>query len=589
MAPPPAAAIPDPETALPAFLGRLQAQLGAATRAAASLPSAADLAFHTTLDRPLAQRSELEAQRVLHTTDQVFEWIAQGDTSYRGQSGSLRPAPVAAARQLGADEFAATFGDVVDHLLERTDSLLDEYLGRSANQTQSAVSSAKKGTSMRDKSLPLPPHILRAPIHSRPQDSYCESKPDNRAGVPWTRPLRFGMPHALPQPHTREVPAPLDAEGNPIPDGRRMGKYIEEDDARKNPYYSEILAAEPPKHAFVLPKVPEEESATPNSQDTEETPVLVEPVPLDMDDPKGEAGVPFMWISDKAGLETLLAHLLEPRVKEIAVDLEHHNRHSFQGLTSLMQLSTRWGDYIIDTLQEDVRVHAEMLNQVFTDPGKVKVLHGADADVLWLQRDLGLYLVGLFDTYHAAHVLQFPQRGLAYLLSRYTDFDADKRFQLADWRIRPIPDEMLFYARSDTHSLLYVYDRLRAELASARGFDAIRSVFKRSKSVAFKVYAKSEWMADGSGSDGWAGLYRRHLHQASKTIAASHPGEEVEQQAQLVWPLFKTMLTLRELHHWRDNAAREEDESSQYVMPRAMRRPGTNPYCSARHLPQNHY
>lgn len=38
---------------------------------------------------------------------------------------------------------------------------------------------------------------------------------------------------------------------------------------------------------------------------------------------------------------------------------------------------------------------------------------------------------------------------------------ADKRFQLADWRVRPLTPEMLHYARCDTHYLLYCHDRLR--------------------------------------------------------------------------------------------------------------------------------
>lgn len=46
------------------------------------------------------------------------------------------------------------------------------------------------------------------------------------------------------------------------------------------------------------------------------------------------------------------------------------------------------------------------------------------------------------------------------MLPRYI-LQADKRFQLADWRVRPLTQEMLHYARSDTHFLLYCYDKLR--------------------------------------------------------------------------------------------------------------------------------
>lgn len=65
-----------------------------------------------------------------------------------------------------------------------------------------------------------------------------------------------------------------------------------------------------------------------------------------------------------------------------------------------------------------------------------QVFHGAHMDMHWLQRDLGLYVNGLFDTYFACAALGYPQRSLAYLLKRFADFDADKKYQMADWRIR---------------------------------------------------------------------------------------------------------------------------------------------------------
>lgn len=57
-------------------------------------------------------------------------------------------------------------------------------------------------------------------------------------------------------------------------------------------------------------------------------------------------------------------------------------------------------------------------------------------DIIWLQRDLGLYVVGLFDTFYASTTLQYAGKSLAFLLKKFVDFDADKKYQLADWRLR---------------------------------------------------------------------------------------------------------------------------------------------------------
>jgi exosome complex exonuclease RRP6 len=58
--------------------------------------------------------------------------------------------------------------------------------------------------------------------------------------------------------------------------------------------------------------------------------------------------------------------------KEIAIDLEHHDFRTYVGLVSLMQISTREKDWIVDTLQP-WRHKLEVLNEVFTDPNIVKV------------------------------------------------------------------------------------------------------------------------------------------------------------------------------------------------------------------------
>lgn len=57
---------------------------------------------------------------------------------------------------------------------------------------------------------------------------------------------------------------------------------------------------------------------------------------------------------------------------EIAVDLEHHDTRSYVGLVSLMQISTRNKDWIVDTLKP-WRQNLQLLNEVFADPKIVKV------------------------------------------------------------------------------------------------------------------------------------------------------------------------------------------------------------------------
>jgi exosome complex exonuclease RRP6 len=57
-------------------------------------------------------------------------------------------------------------------------------------------------------------------------------------------------------------------------------------------------------------------------------------------------------------------------------------------------------------------------------------------DIGWLQRDLGLYVVNMFDTGQASRVLSYERLSLSYLLKKFCGVTANKQYQLADWRIR---------------------------------------------------------------------------------------------------------------------------------------------------------
>ena len=167
-------------------------------------------------------------------------------------------------------------------------------------------------------------------------------------------------------------------------------------------------------------------------------------------------------------------------------------------------------------------VRRDALAEHFADPTKLKVFHGADMDVQWLQRDFGIYVVGMFDTGQAARVLDLPSKGLAYLLSHYCGVSADKRFQLADWRLRPLTNDMLEYARGDTHHLLYVHDRLKQQLEASSGANSnppgrhlIRETLDRSRDVCRKLYAPNATTPTSYRED-----YEKNASEA-KTLTAT--------------------------------------------------------------------
>lgn len=88
-------------------------------------------------------------------------------------------------------------------------------------------------------------------------------------------------------------------------------------------------------------------------------------------------------------LAACAAALLSADGGAIAVDLEAHSYRSFAGFTCLIQASTRREDFLIDALALRGHIRAA-LAPVFQAPRLVKVMHGADSDIVWLQRDFGV-------------------------------------------------------------------------------------------------------------------------------------------------------------------------------------------------------
>lgn len=471
----------------------IQTALIATTRTSGQIASE-DLGFQRSLNSEIGTSLDEQSARLLELSSKLLKSAA-----------SLAELTVPVLEELeDVDNNWRNVVDVVDSLLEKADTCLDEYTGvikrRDTPNTSSFETTAKSRTTKHTSSLG---NTFRTQNLVKPQLAF-NIKPDNDDTSPW-KPILDTKPHAI---------VPLEESLSIFKNDFDQLQY-------KHPYEMEILQLQYPATIY---------------QKTE--PVSYLPIET----------TSATFVATLDGVMDMLEEL--KTATEIAVDLEHHDARSYVGLVSLMQISTRNKDWIVDTLKP-WRQELQVLNKVFADPNIVKVFHGAYMDIMWLQRDLGLYVVGLFDTHWASRTLGYQGGSLAFLLKKFIDFDADKKYQLADWRIRPIPDEMFFYARADTHYLLYIYDNMRNELIEKSNLDIpdenkLEVVLQKSKETSLIRFERQVYNEDtGKGPGGW--------YQLLAKTPALFNNEQFE--------------VFRSIHSWRDRIAREDDDSTNFVMP----------------------
>jgi exosome complex exonuclease RRP6 len=343
--------------------------LVATTRSATRL-SAADIPFQRTLDPELGTQLDEQNARLLSLAQRLLANAAASSDAV----GPKLPDVDA------IDNNWKGIVDVVDSLLEKADTSLDEYTGvvKRLAPGQEASAAAKPKLS-----------FMNAP-HTYPKPQLLFENVPKNSETGGFRPLMSSKPHAI---------VPLEESLKTFIDSNGREQY-------PHPYQTEIESYKYPPSMYI------------KSDPTPYTPF---------------ESTTATFVDTPEALAAMLAEL--KTAKEIAVDLEHHDNRSYIGIVSLMQISTRDKDWIVDTLKP-WRRQLECLNEVFADPSILKVFQGAFMDIIWLQRDLGLYVVGLFDTFHAARALGYPGASLAFLLDKFANFKAQKQYQLADWRLR---------------------------------------------------------------------------------------------------------------------------------------------------------
>ncbi len=218
----------------------------------------------------------------------------------------------------------------------------------------------------------------------------------------------------------------------------------------------------------------------------------------------------------------------------IAVDTESNSLYAYKEQVCLIQFSTQVETYLVDPLAFK---HLDPLAPVFRNPQIEKIFHAAEYDLFCLRRDFDFEFANLFDTMVAARILGREAVGLGSILEEEYGVQLDKRYQRANWGLRPLPEHQLHYARMDTHYLIPLRNRLHTELHERNLWSLAREDFER--------LANQRWEENGRNGekplDCWRvrGSHDLKPRQASVLHALCQYRDEIARNQNR--PLFKVI------------------------------------------------
>ncbi|MCA9779796.1 MAG: HRDC domain-containing protein [Candidatus Eremiobacteraeota bacterium] len=227
------------------------------------------------------------------------------------------------------------------------------------------------------------------------------------------------------------------------------------------------------------------------------------------------------WVDTPTALKQAISE--SKGAERIALDAEMDSYFVYKTKLCLVQMSVEDRDYLIDPLSLS---DLTPLNELTENPDIIKVFHAGENDVPYF-RSREVRFKNIFDTHIAAKFLELSSKSLGGLVELYFDVVLAKDQSRADWRIRPLPEEQVEYARQDTQYLCPLAERLWDELKEADASKEARQTFAGLEELDLRVKEFDP--------DGWARI------KGSKELSPSH------------------RTVLKELFACRERLAEEED------------------------------
>jgi DNA polymerase I-like protein with 3'-5' exonuclease and polymerase domains len=156
------------------------------------------------------------------------------------------------------------------------------------------------------------------------------------------------------------------------------------------------------------------------------------------------------------------------KAQVIGLDTETTDLDPYLARLRLIQLASSDGVFIIDLnrfVDTDLKRGDALapLRQLFSSPRPIKIAHNAKFDAKFIKHNLGVDLVGLFDTLLASQLVSAgdieERHGLNAIAARYLNEEVDKTERLSNWEFE-LSEAQLQYAARDAAILIPLREKL---------------------------------------------------------------------------------------------------------------------------------
>lgn len=193
----------------------------------------------------------------------------------------------------------------------------------------------------------------------------------------------------------------------------------------------------------------------------------------------------YYYIDTKESLAMMCEDLAREDV--LGIDLEcENNLHHYGAYISLIQISSRSKQWVVDIIALKT---LGPLRRIFVDRSIQKIFHDVSFDLRILNSEFGCKPKNIFDTQVAALLVGKTEIGLGPLLLDYFGVKKQRKFQMADWTMRPLTAPMLSYAVKDTKYLIQLRDVLVDELLKLDRVEWIKEEFDLIENMRFEKKA----------------------------------------------------------------------------------------------------